>query len=175
MVLWHAENLKIVSLSLNIFILYRLRNKFLQLILISLDSASWELHQYSCRNVWANEKSQSWDPLPGLQLGTSWLRGRHSTSQPQTVKSFGATSARAGWCGLVRPTNALSSLFTECGSYTYNIWDPIDIYFSFFQKSLGSFNMTKTTSFPKSLLPWCSQTHYISCIPLPTVPTVLVK
>ena len=31
---------------LNIFILHRLRNKFLQLILISLDSASWELHQY---------------------------------------------------------------------------------------------------------------------------------
>ena len=34
--------------SLNIFILHRLRNKFLQLILISLDSASWELHQYTC-------------------------------------------------------------------------------------------------------------------------------
>ena len=33
--------------SLNIFILHRLRNKILQLILISLDSASWELHQYS--------------------------------------------------------------------------------------------------------------------------------
>ena len=28
-------------ISLNIFILHRLRNKFLQLILISLDSASW--------------------------------------------------------------------------------------------------------------------------------------
>ena len=26
-----------------------MRNKFLQLIQISLDSASWELHQYSCR------------------------------------------------------------------------------------------------------------------------------
>ena len=37
------------SLSLNIFILHRLRNKFLQLILISLDSASLELHQYSRR------------------------------------------------------------------------------------------------------------------------------
>ena len=36
-------------ISLNIFILHRLRNKFLQLILISLDSASWELHQYSRR------------------------------------------------------------------------------------------------------------------------------
>ena len=35
--------------SLHIFILHRLRNKFLQLILISLDSASWELHQYSRR------------------------------------------------------------------------------------------------------------------------------
>ena len=29
--------------------LHRLRNKFLQLTLISLDSASWELHQYSHR------------------------------------------------------------------------------------------------------------------------------
>ena len=37
------------EISLNIFILHRLRNKFLQLILISLDSASWELHQYSRR------------------------------------------------------------------------------------------------------------------------------
>ena len=37
------------DISLNIFILHRLRNKFLQLILISLDSASWELHQYSRR------------------------------------------------------------------------------------------------------------------------------
>ena len=34
-------------------------------------------------NVWANEKSQSWDPLPGLELGTSWLQGRRSTSQPR--------------------------------------------------------------------------------------------
>ena len=32
--------------SLNILILHRLRNKFLQLTLISLDSASWELQQY---------------------------------------------------------------------------------------------------------------------------------
>ena len=50
----HCNRLMIVlvtglSLSLNIFILHRLRNKFLQLILISLDSASWELHQYSRR------------------------------------------------------------------------------------------------------------------------------
>ena len=36
-------------ISLNIFILHRLRNKFLQLIRISLDSASRELHQYSLR------------------------------------------------------------------------------------------------------------------------------
>ena len=35
--------------SLNIVILHRLRNKFLQLILISLDSTSWELYQYSRR------------------------------------------------------------------------------------------------------------------------------
>ena len=39
----------VTMLSLRIFILHRLRNKFLQLILISLDSASWELHQYSRR------------------------------------------------------------------------------------------------------------------------------
>ena len=35
--------------SLNTFVLHRLRNKFLKLILISLDSASWELHKYSRR------------------------------------------------------------------------------------------------------------------------------
>ena len=40
---------KTILKSLNIFILHRLRNKFQQLILISLDSASLELHQYSCR------------------------------------------------------------------------------------------------------------------------------
>ena len=49
-----SNNQTHLNLSLNIFILHRLRNKFLQLILISLDSASWELHQYS-----------------GLELGTS--------------------------------------------------------------------------------------------------------
>ena len=46
-------------LTLNIFILHRLRNKFLQLILISLDSASWELHQYSRRMCGPMKKSQS--------------------------------------------------------------------------------------------------------------------
>ena len=47
---WDAAlKLTEVKLSVNIFILHRLRNKFLQLILISLDSASWELHQYSRR------------------------------------------------------------------------------------------------------------------------------
>ena len=35
--------------SLNIYFLHRLKNKFLQFILIYLDSASWELHQYSRR------------------------------------------------------------------------------------------------------------------------------
>ena len=40
-------NKKVLGMfSLNIFILHRLRNKFLQLI---LDSSSWELHQYSRR------------------------------------------------------------------------------------------------------------------------------
>ena len=38
-------------------------------------------------NVWANEKSQSWDSLPGLELGTSWLQGRCSTSRPRTPHS----------------------------------------------------------------------------------------
>ena len=37
----HVETEENEQLSLNIFILHRLRNKFLQLILISLDSASW--------------------------------------------------------------------------------------------------------------------------------------
>ena len=38
-----------LSLNLEILILHRLRNKFLQHILISVDSASWELHQSSRR------------------------------------------------------------------------------------------------------------------------------
>ena len=61
----HPENTQSFSLSLNIFILQRLRNKFLQLILISLDSASWELHQYSHRmcGPMKNPKveTRSWD------------------------------------------------------------------------------------------------------------------
>ena len=69
---------------LNIFILHRLRNKFLQLIQISLDSAFWELHQYSHQMCGPMKKSQSWHPLPGIELGTSRLRGRRSTSQPWT-------------------------------------------------------------------------------------------
>ena len=48
-----------LSLSLDIFILHRLRNKFLQLILISLDSAFWKLHQYSRRMCGAMKNSQS--------------------------------------------------------------------------------------------------------------------
>ena len=42
--------------SLNIFILHRLRNKFLQLVLISLGSASWELHQH-LRGMWGPMKN----------------------------------------------------------------------------------------------------------------------
>ena len=45
----HQTVPKFRYLSLIIVTLHRLRNKFLQLILISLDSASWELHQYSRR------------------------------------------------------------------------------------------------------------------------------
>ena len=37
----------IFSLNILVFTLHQLRNKFLQLILIFLHSASWELHQYS--------------------------------------------------------------------------------------------------------------------------------
>ena len=67
-----------LSLSLNIFILHRLRNKFLQFILISLDSASWELHQYSRRmcGPMKNPKVQtrSWDLMiarPTLYITTT--------------------------------------------------------------------------------------------------------
>ena len=49
---------------LNIYILHQLRNKFLQLILISLNSASSELHQYSNRMYGPLKKSQSQHPLP---------------------------------------------------------------------------------------------------------------
>ena len=68
--------------NLNIFILHRLRNKFLQLILdlISLDSASWELHQYSRRmyGPMKNPKveTRSWDSNLGPH--------DRSTSRPRT-------------------------------------------------------------------------------------------
>ena len=51
------------------FILRRLRNTFLQLITISLDSASWELHQYSHRLC---------GPMNSPKVETT------STSQPRT-------------------------------------------------------------------------------------------
>ena len=55
--------------SLNIFILHRLRNKFVQLILIPLDTAFWELHQYSRRmcGPMKNPKveTHSWDSNSG--------------------------------------------------------------------------------------------------------------
>ena len=60
--------------SLNIFILHRLRNKFLQLILISLDSASWELHQYSRRMC---------GPMKNPKVET---RSRDSNSGPHDCK-----------------------------------------------------------------------------------------
>ena len=53
-------------LSSNIFILHRLRNKFLQLILISYDSASWELHQYSHR-MCGPIKIPKLTPAPGTR------------------------------------------------------------------------------------------------------------
>ena len=65
----------IVYLFLNIFILHRLRNKFLQLILISLDSASWELHQYLRRMC---------GPMKNPEVET---RSRDSNSGPQDCKA----------------------------------------------------------------------------------------
>ena len=50
-----SENKGLLRKGLNISILHRLSNKFLQLILISLNSASWKLHQ---PNVLANENIQ---------------------------------------------------------------------------------------------------------------------
>ena len=63
--------------SLNIFILHRLRNKVLQLILISLDSASWELHQYS-RRIWGPVKNpkietRSWDSTRDVMIARPTL------------------------------------------------------------------------------------------------------
>ena len=57
------------------FILHRLRNKFLQLMLISLDSASWELHQYSRRMC---------GPMKNPKVET---RSRDSNSGPQDARS----------------------------------------------------------------------------------------
>ena len=65
----------ISSFSLNTFILHRLRNKFLQFILISLDSASWELHQYSC---------QMCEPMKNCKVETS---SRDSNSGPHDCKA----------------------------------------------------------------------------------------
>ena len=74
-------NYKILALtilqafSLNIFILHRLRKKFLQLILISLDSASCELHQYSRRMC---------GPMRNPKVET---RSRDSNSGPHDCKA----------------------------------------------------------------------------------------
>ena len=57
-----------ILVSLNIFILHRLRNKFLQLTLISLDSASWELHQYSRRMCGPMK-----NPKVRIKIKVSWL------------------------------------------------------------------------------------------------------
>ena len=58
-------NLVQLSLSLNIFILHPMKNKFLQLILIiSLDFASWELHLYSSR-TYGPMKISKLTPAPG--------------------------------------------------------------------------------------------------------------
>ena len=53
----------LIRFSLSVFILYRLRNKFLQPILISLDFDSWELYQYS-RRVCGPMKIPKFTPAP---------------------------------------------------------------------------------------------------------------
>ena len=68
------NSISFYQFSLNIFILHRLRNKFLQLILISLDSASWELHQYSRRMC---------GPMKNPKVET---RSRDSNSGPHDCK-----------------------------------------------------------------------------------------
>ena len=75
----------VCSFNLNISILHRLKNRFLQLILNSLDSASWELHQYS-RRMCGLMKKPKVDTRS--RESNSELRGRHSTTRPRTPHKF---------------------------------------------------------------------------------------
>ena len=58
------QNAALCDIWLSIFISHRLRNMFLQLILISLDSTSWELHQHSSR-MCGPMKIPKLTPAPG--------------------------------------------------------------------------------------------------------------
>ena len=94
----------LVTLSLNIFILHRLRNKFQQLTLISLDSASWELHQYSRRmcGPMKNPKieTRSWDSNSGLhdcKADTLPHDHRHHNLNLSKDLSFGEELRRISW------------------------------------------------------------------------------
>ena len=66
-------------------------------------------------NVWDNEKSQSWDMLPWLKLGTSWLQGRRSTSWPRL---FTRTDKVLGNTG-EKDTNGL--IATSIFSFSHNV------------------------------------------------------
>ena len=54
--------------------------------LISLDSASWELHQVLAPKVCANE-NHSWHELPGIEL-RSYIQGWRFTSRPWTISKL---------------------------------------------------------------------------------------
>ena len=76
-----------LCISFDIFILYRLRNKFLQHITISLDSASWELHQYLrrlCKTMTSTKDDRSRYSISGPHD----LIGRHSISVPRKPHTF---------------------------------------------------------------------------------------
>ena len=87
--------------ALNIFVLYWWRNKFLQLIPISLNSSPCT--RAKCVGQW---KSQSRHLLPGIQLRTLWLWGGHSTSWTQTVvhhHDWYSGCCHASWVSIHQP------------------------------------------------------------------------
>ena len=77
--------------SINISILLRLRNKFSRLILIALDSASWELQQWSLRKC---------GPVNSPKVDT---RFQKSNSEPyvceaETLRHDHGHYTRIGFC-----------------------------------------------------------------------------
>ena len=75
-------NRKSIEFSLNIFIVHRLRKKFVQLILFSPDSAAWELHQYS-RRMCGPIKMPKLTPTPGNR---TWDLGTPNPTTTETLK-----------------------------------------------------------------------------------------